>query len=522
MVSNYSGVLCVFFVFFIKFSDLISAVNGSDPISKLHALIDRHRDAFDRVENDPKLKKLFDVFFTFVANQDQKHEKEVARLRQRIEDLENRFLKDSHNSSKPPSSDGLKKVDRTQSLRTKSKRKPGGQPGHKGVTLGWTEKPDEITLHEKRICPHCGTPLRLGRDRGYEARQVVDIQQGKRHITEHRALIKCCSRCNQDTKGEFPEWLKSKVQYGGEVKALGLYFVVYQLIPYARTSEIFFDLWGIRISPGTLVSIVSRSEKKLKNWEIEAKKKLIQEKVLGFDETGVRCEKNLNWLHVVRSETTTLYVVHKNRGTPAFEEIGILPEFKGTAIHDGLKSYFEYTGCKHGLCNAHHLRELKYIQETTSYQWPKEIADFLCATKSLVESRQTLNHTFKKKVNSQYSRLLKRAYREMGSPLEWREKKWIEGSRKKHQKQTKRTPERLLLNRLRDYRKSVLAFTRSKEIPFTNNGSEQDIRMAKLKQKISGSFRSRTGAVSFYRLRSYISTHQKNNLTPFSALKSAA
>lgn len=497
-------------------------MNDSDSISKLHRLLGKHKRAFDRVENDRELKKLFDVFFAFVAKQDQKHEDEVGKLKQRIEDLENRFLKDSHNSSKPPSSDGFKKVERTQSLRAKSKRKPGGQPGHKGATLEWSLSPNEITLHEKRICPHCGTPLRLGRDKGFEARQVVDIEKGKRHVTEHRALIKCCSRCNQDTKGEFPDWLKSKVQYGSEVKALSLYFVVYQLIPYARTAEIFFDLWQIRMSPGTLVSIVSRSERKLKAWEIEAKKKLIQEKVLGFDETGLQCEKKLNWLHVIRSETTTLYVVHKNRGTPAFEEIGILPEFKGTAIHDGLKSYFEYTACRHGLCNAHHLRELKYVQETTSYQWPREIADFLYATKNLVESRQTLDHGFKKMVRQRYFRLLKRAYREMGAPLEWKEKKWIEGSRKEHQKQTKRTAERLLLNRLRDYRKPVLAFSQSKDIPFTNNGSEQDIRMAKLKQKISGGFRTRLGADSFYLLRSFISTAQKNNQSPIPAIKNSA
>lgn len=502
-------------------------LSESKILTRFHERLEKHSTALDVMGSDRKLFRLQELFFSTISNLDfelfkqkNKYEKKIEKLEKRIKDLENRFLKDSRNSHKPPSSDGLKKPPKTQSLREKSKRKPGGQKGHKGYTLEWCGKPEKTVIHERRICSNCGRPLRLGKTLRSESRQVVDIEDGKRKVTEHKVLVKRCGHCESEMSGEFPEWLKAKVQYGKEVKSLALYFVLYQLVPYKRTSEIFLDVWGVRISTGTLVNMVARADENLKSWENAIIKNLVNEKVVGFDETGIRSEGKLHWLHVIRSSTATLYRVHTNRGTPAFESIGILPEFRGTAIHDGLRSYFEYTKCKHGLCNAHHLRELKYVDQTSSYKWPKEFFDFLLKTKnSLERSKRRRSRKLVQKIDRQYDRLLKRAYAEMGAPDEWKEEKWIRGKRKKHRKQQKRDPERLLLNRLRDHRTAVLAFVSNKDIPFTNNDSERDLRMAKTKQKVSGCFRSGTGADSFCRGRSYVSTNQKNNIQPLQALR---
>ena len=293
----------------------------------------------------------------------QQQEARIQQLEMKIHELEARLSKNSSNSSKPPSSDGLKKPPKTTSQRGKSGKKPGGQNGHKGTTLNQVANPDHVVTHSPESCHGCGHNLTGVEGADFEKRQVFEIPQPKIEVTEHRAEIKKCPCCGGISKGSFPENISAPVQYGERVQALVAYFSSQHLLPVDRLCQIFEDVFEIPLSPGTCSNIDKKLFKKLESFETNLKAYLLAATVLHFDETGIRCNKKLHWVHVASSESATFFGIHAKRGQEAIDDFDILSQFGGTAVHDHWFPYFVYDQVLHGLCNTHHLRELTYVHE---------------------------------------------------------------------------------------------------------------------------------------------------------------
>lgn len=432
----------------------------------------------------------------------------ITRLEERNRELENRFLKDSHNSHKPPSSDAFQKPEKTRSLREKKSENPGGQAGHAGAFRMQEGHYDQLCIEKVNVCARCGRELHNEEVVRYEVRQVLDIRKGNPFVTEYRGETKLCPDCGSKNSAEFPEEAKAYFNYGDSVYRLALYFHAYQMIPFARLSEAFRDLYSVNISVGTLHSIVIRTSKNLKAWENDAKKELINSKIVHFDETGIRCSKTLGWGHVSSNENVTLLSFHWKRGWQAFEDIGILPDFKGVAVHDGLKSYFRYKQCLHGLCNVHHLRELTYVFEAEKAPWAKPMKALLVKANKQLSTRTSRAANWARKIEREYYRVITqgRKYYEYCDSVEPKKAKIQKSGRN-------------LLGRLCTYARETLRFIRRrKSAPFGNNQAERDLRMLKVKQKVSGCFRSYGGAKAFLRIRSRIATAMKQGFEPLHAL----
>jgi len=429
---------------------------------------------------------------------------------QRVKHLEDQLAKNSRNSSKPPSTDGFQKP-APKSLREKSARPSGGQSGHRGNTLTMVEKPDRTEPHRVERCECCGRSLAACPPDGIEKRQVRDLPPLRLIVTEHQAERKRCP-CGHLNKAAFPEGVNAPVQYGSGIKALAVYFNNYQFLPYKRTCELLADLFDCGISEGTLANLIGECHERLEAPVRQIKAQIAQAPVAQFDESGARVEKKLWWLHAASTATATYYDIHPKRGAEAIKAIGILPNFIGRAIHDFWKPYFGYE-CDHGLCNAHHLRELIFVHEQHRQAWADAMIDCLLGIKTAVaQARQTTNHLTedqRRDFEARYQRILDQGYAQNPlSPAPVRKKR---GRRKK-------TKPRNLLERLDEHRQEVLAFMYDFNVPFDNNLAERDIRMMKVQQKISGTFRSEDGAHAFCRIRSYLSTARKNALGAMDAI----
>jgi transposase len=309
---------------------------------------------------------------------------QVRALLDRVEELEARLAKDSHNSSKPPSSDRLKR--KTKSLRTKSGKKVGGQLGHRGETLRLVAQPDVVVEHRPSSCLQCQTALEDAEVVLRERRQVHEVPPGMRlQITEHQALHVRCPRCAQVRSGVFPAEAPSRAQYGAQIRAVAVYLVEQQHLPLGRVQQVLSDLWQMRLGRGTLVSWIGQAARVLEPVERRIKDVLTQAAVLHHDETGVRRTGRLAWAHVTSTRRLTHYTIHPNRGRTALDAIGILPAFEGVSVHDGWGSYRTYSACRHALCNVHHLRELTFLEEQYHQAWAAEMKTLLREMKAATD-----------------------------------------------------------------------------------------------------------------------------------------
>ena len=439
---------------------------------------------------------------------------ELQILRARIKDLEGQLAKNSNNSSKPPSSDGFKKP-KPKSLRKNSGLKTGGQKGHPGTTLNQVDDPNFVEQHDVHSCESCQYNLDEIEPVTIEKRQEFEIPLMKMQVTEHQAKAKICPQCGLVNKGKFPEHITQPVQYGTRVKGLASYYNQNHLIPYERLQDIFCDVHSLPLSEGTLFNINVACHRKLEGFETTVKQMITEGPQANFDESGMRVNKKLHWLHVASTEKLTHFEIHEKRGTEAMDAIGILPMFKGLAVHDHWKPYFHYD-CEHSLCNAHHLRELVYHEEQYEQPWCKKMRECLVAIKSEVDTLKEAGHAQMglKRIQhyeQEYARILNNGLKEIPKlPT-------VLNAIKKRGK-TKQHPTKNLWDRLSNFKKETLAFMYDFTVPFTNNLGEQDIRMNKVKQKISGCFRSLNGAKVFCRTRGYISTVRKNGLNILDAL----
>jgi len=440
-------------------------------------------------------------------------EARIVQLETRIHELEDRLSKDSSNSSKPPSSDGLKR--KPKSLRKKSNKKPGGQQGRAGKGLTQVSNPDVIVTHTPSSCTGCGSDLKNVSGTTAEQRQVFDIPQPKINVTEHRVEEKKCPCCGERNRASFPENIKGPTQYGDRVRALVAYFSHQHFIPVDRVCEIFEDIFGVAISPGTCANVDEQLFANLEVFETGLKAHLLAAQVLHFDETGMRCEKKLHWIHVAASQTATFYMMHAKRGQEAMDAADILPHFQGTAVHDHWFPYFAYSQVKHGLCNAHHLRELIFIYEQKKEDWAQRMHDLLIWANQEVEKHaecRALPAEILLKIEQTYGRIL-----EEGFAYHVSLPSLPKGKRGKQKQREGKN----LLDRLKEKRDCVLRFIYDFSVPFTNNQGERDIRMVKLKQKISGCFRTFHGGEILCRVRSYVSTARKQGWNIWDSLVDA-
>lgn len=444
-------------------------------------------------------------------------------LKRRIAELEAAaVLRDSHNSSLPPALDppaakAANAIRRTRSLRRPSGRRPGAQAGHPGHTRPRVERPDQVVTHAPRECRGCGASLAGGYIVKCDRRQVIDLPPAKVWVVEHRALTKRCRSCDELTKGRFPVEVKAAVQYGRGVRARAVYLVNYQLLPYRRAAEVLRDFFACPISAGSLRRVITECAGRALLTEVEIKNRLKAAEVIHVDETGLRVEGGGSFVHVASTAGLTHYACDARRGKPAMDEVGILPAFTGTSVHDGWPAYTYYYQCRHALCGAHLLRELTYIEESHAHQrgeWAEPLAKLLVEMKEAVEAarasgRAALTEQERGEFIRRYDELVRRGL-ELNPERTSRRRR--AGSGATAQQGRGRIPQseaRKLVARLESRRAEVLRFLTDFRVPFDNNQAERDLRMVKLQQKIGGCFRSHEGARQFCRLRGVISTARK-------------
>jgi transposase len=434
---------------------------------------------------------------------------ELERARERIAELEARLAQSPRNSSQPPSSEGLDKpAPRSRSLRKKSGRKPGGQQGHDGSTLAQAGWPDKEVRHEPACCGRCGAGLAGRRITGVERRQVFDLPPMKVEVTEHQLIERECA-CGHRTKAAAPAGAEAPAQYGPRVAAVIIYLYIGQFLSKKRTALALAELFGIPLSSGTVAAITGRAASGLDGFTQRVRDEIATSDVAGFDETGFRVEGKLAWVHCARTGKYTLLMVHPKRGRKAMEAMGVLPSFSGVAVHDAWAPYDHYASADHQLCCAHVLRELQAVTDLAppgQWCWATQAAEAITAMQRLVSDAisQGLAAADPAVLSVQITRYRSAAL--IGAcQTQARRGKLMS----KHHALARR-----LLGRQDDY----LRFTTDFRIPADNNGSERDIRMAKLKQKVSGCLRTMTGARQFCAIRSYLSTVAKHGMAFFDAL----
>lgn len=400
---------------------------------------------------------------------------QIKQLEERVEKLENQQHKNSHNSSKPPSADGLSK--RTKSLRVKSERPSGGQKGHPGSTLEWSDVIDAVHKHPVKECTQCGQSLADVNVLEWELRQVRDLPPLKLVVHEHQGEVKCCPVCGWINRGEFPIGVNSRVQYGAGVKGLIVYLMEGQLLPSERVCELLKEVFGVQPSEGTLYTTLEQGYEQLEAVEQSLKAGMQTATVGHFDETGMRVNGQLMWLHVACHSGLTYYFIHPKRGRVAMDAMDILPNFKGISVHDGLSSYAHYE-CQHGLCNAHHLRELLFVVERYKQSWAKAMMKLLVDIKDQVEAAKTAGLT---SLSIQQQQDFEQRYEQLiEQGLEANPPPPVAPNAPKRKGRRKQSPPKNLLDRLKKHQSAVLAFMYDFRVPFDNN---QDVRRSSVEPR---------------------------------------
>jgi transposase len=429
----------------------------------------------------------------------------IIDLVRRLNELEAKLEKDSHNSSKPPSSDGLKR--KPKSLRGASGARPGAQPGHPGKTLKRVAQADHVEIHRvAAVCDACGHVI--GRDRVSvlpEERQVVDLPAICFEVTAHRIEMAQC-RCGKIHHATFPRDVSQAVQYGCQIKAAAVYLTQYQQLPIDRARQALSDLFGLGVSAGTVQNCIDEAARNLRPAVEQINQALQGAPVVHFDETSMRVGRSTHWLHTASTEALSWYGSHTRRGQEALDSFGILPSFAGVAVHDGWVPYANYD-CEHALCNAHHLRELIFVWESTQQRWAERMIRLLREAKIEVERSIADGKTALGAARKNHYRRRSRALIAEGRRLNPQQAR--EPTREDLRGRIKQSAAYNLLGRLERYAAQVWRFVADHRVPFDNNQAERDIRMPKLKQKVSGCFRTALGLQAFCTIRSYLATLRK-------------
>ena len=431
----------------------------------------------------------------------------IAELEAEVAELRRQLRQNSRNSSKPPSSDSPFVKPAPRSLRGKSGRKPGGQKGHPGSTLAQVADPDQTVRHEPGSCDGCGRGLADAPEVGVERRQVFDLPPIRVRVTEHLLITRRCA-CGVTSRGTAPEGVNAPVQYGPRITAIALYLYVGQFLSKKRTAAALTELFGTPLSEGSIATMTTRAAEGLGEFLNQVKDRLAGAEVVGFDETGLRVAGALHWVHCARTGKYTLITCHPKRGKAGMDAAGILDRFRGVAVHDAWAPYDTYLNITHQLCCAHALRELTAVAETApedTWCWASQAADALVAMQTLVANAIAAAKTADPDALATQTQRY-RAAAQLGITQTAARSDAV---MKKHHALARR-----LLERQDDY----LRFTRDWRVPPDNNGSERDIRMIKLRQKISGCLRTLTGAQQFCTIRSYLSTAAKHGKRLFDTL----
>ena len=444
-------------------------------------------------------------------------QKSIDQLNETIRELTEKLNKNSQNSSKPPSSDGLKKKPAPKSLRTPSGKKQGGQAGHKGTNLSVMKEPDRVISHMPSDCAACPNYERCRNNaRVCETRSVIDANV-QVEVTAHQALEICCPIFRDTRKGAFPEEIRAAVQYGTNLKALAIAFNTVGAVSLNRTSEILGSVFSVPISTGTIRSMVNSCASRLGDTLALIRERLLEAKLAHCDETGTRAEGKTSWVHVLCTGLYTYLAIDSYRGAQGMINIGILPDYNGILTHDCWASYWSFKKVTHNICRAHLLRELNGISESHPGQtWAESFKRLLLKMK---KSHDRANAAGKEKLSTvtvwrlsrQYDEILETAYRENPAP----EQKPGKRGRPKRGKVL------ALIDRLKRYKASVCLFIQDLRVPFDNNQAERDLRMVKTKTKVSGCFRTMEGAQDYLKIMSAVNTGKKHGMNAYAVILQA-
>ena len=435
----------------------------------------------------------------------------IEKLTAEIAELRARLNMNSRNSSKPPSSDGYAKP-APKSRRVRSGKKPGKQPGDPGRHLAQRSDPDATKVHPPSTCERCGSDLSDAEVTGRVVRQVFDLPPVALFCTEHQAERRRC-RCGAETTGTFPSEASAPSCYGPALRAYVCYLVTRQHIPVARVAELLRDTYGAPVATGTIVAMVQEGAAMLEEFLARVKELLIASDVAHADETGLRVEAHLQWVHAVSTTDLTLYHLDTERGTEAMDAMGVIEHLRGVLVHDGWASYRTYENLIHGLCNAHHLRELDAAGATDGQGWAGDMAGLLTGTWLMVleakaADKNALSSDQLAELRANYDAIIAAGH--VANPP-------VAPTGRRGR--PKRTKAHNLLLRLDNYADDVLRFATDFTVPFDNNLSERDVRMVKIAQKVSGGFRSNEGARAFLAFRSYLSTAARQGVNRLEALR---
>ena len=417
----------------------------------------------------------------------------------------------SSNSSKPPSSDN--KLTKKKATQKSSEKKRGGQKGHEGKNLKRVEIPDKIVSLKSEVCGGCNRDISKVESSQIIKRQVFDLPPMNIEVTEYQRHKVCCPNCQKVNQEAFPSHVKAVTQYGSGLKSFVSYLNAHHMLPYERISELIEDIVKHKISTGSIYNFLSENYDNLEGFEEELKKRLLQEEVLHADETGVNVQGKLKWIHTATCETAVHYGIHNKRGKEAIDNIDILPKYQGILLHDHWRPYNKYIHITHSYCNAHILRELQAEIDKNDKIWAKELQTLLTESNKMVkdykeEGKASLSKEIRDKIIKKYEKITTKALKSYPPP-----------KNQKKRGKPKQEKGKNLLDRLIRYQEETLRFIDDFRVPFTNNMAERDLRMIKVKQKISGTFASFRGAEFFCRIKSFIATLKKNNLSVLDGLK---